>query len=391
MNARAARLDEVCEINPRMPKGLAEHDVISFLPMAAVSEDGHIDFEEERQIKEVKKGYTYFERGDVLVAKITPCFENGKATRTSSLAKPIGFGSTEFHVLRAGAEVDSSYLFHMVWNSKFRDVGANNMTGSAGQKRVPADFLKRLEIPLPPLDEQRRIAAILDKADALRRKIKRALDLLDILTQSIFIKIFGDPVSNPKGWKGVQLGDLIHKASDGPHVSPTYSASGVPFLSTRHILKGVILWEDLKFVDQEQAEFHWKKCKPKRGDILYTKGGTTGLAAAVNTDEPFAIWVHLALLKLDHDKVDPIWLESMLNSDYCYQQSQRYTHGIANRDLGLKRMVKIRMFLPPMQEQQRFAEAISVASQIKLRLVEQALKEESLFASLQHRAFSGQL
>ncbi len=160
-----------------MPKGLSDEGVASFLPMAAVSEDGLIAFEEERPVREVRKGYTYFERGDVLVAKITPCFENGKATRTSALRKPFGFGSTEFHVLRAGNEIDPSYLFHMIWNSKFRTVGMNNMTGSAGQKRVPADFLKRLEIPLPPLPEQRRIAAILDKADALRRKRRNSRPL----------------------------------------------------------------------------------------------------------------------------------------------------------------------------------------------------------------------
>lgn len=144
---------------------LSDDDVASFLPMAAVSEDGHINFEEERTIRDVKKGYTFFERGDVLLAKITPCFENGKAARTTSLRNSFGFGSTEFHVIRASDEIDTSYLFHMLWNSRLRTIGANNMTGSAGQKRVPVDFLKRLEIPLPTIDEQRRIAAILDKAD----------------------------------------------------------------------------------------------------------------------------------------------------------------------------------------------------------------------------------
>src|SRR5262249_52376355 len=123
-------------------------------------------------------------------------------------SNPIGFGSTEFHVLRAGKEIDRSYLFHMIWNSKFREAGAKNMTGSAGQKRVPADFLKRLEIPLPTLDKQRRIAAILDKADALRRKRKRAIGLLDSLTQSIFIEMFGDPVSNPKSFPWKTLGEI---------------------------------------------------------------------------------------------------------------------------------------------------------------------------------------
>lgn len=265
------------------------------------------------------------------------------------------------------------------------------MTGSAGQKRVPADFLKRLEIPLPPVEEQRRIAAILDKANALRSKRKHALDLLDSLIQPIFLKMFGDPISNPKKWTRVTLGDVIHKASDGPHVSPEYSESGIPFISTRHVQKGMVLWEDLKFIDREQAEIHWKKCRPVRGDVLYTKGGTTGLAATVETDEPFAVWVHVALLKPNFENVEPLWLESMLNSEYCYRQSQRYTHGIANRDLGLKRMIKIEMYLPPKSEQQRFVNATRRIGQIKKKMLQFAQGDELLFSSLQSRAFSGQL
>ena len=145
MTFRTARLSEICDINPKMPKSLDDSALTPFIPMAAVSEEGRIAFEEERTVADVKKGYTYFERGDVLVAKITPCFENGKASRTISLSKPFGFGSTEFHVLRAANDVVPDFLFYKIWNSSFRELGAQNMTGSAGQKRVPADFLKRLE------------------------------------------------------------------------------------------------------------------------------------------------------------------------------------------------------------------------------------------------------
>jgi type I restriction enzyme S subunit len=252
--------------------------------------------------------------------------------------------------------------------------------------------IEQMEILAPESVEDRgRIAAILDKADALRSKRKRAMSLLDSLTQSIFLEMFGDPISNPKKWPRIKLGDIIHKASDGPHVSPNYSESGIPFLSTRHVQKGMILWEDMKFIDREQAEIHWKKCRPERGDILYTKGGTTGLAAAVETDDPFAVWVHVALLKPNRQKIEPLWLESMLNSEHCYRQSQRYTHGIANRDLGLKRMIKIEMYLPSKPEQQCFVDAAKRIVQIRKMMAHAALDDDSLVSSLQHRTFSGQL
>jgi type I restriction enzyme, S subunit len=284
--------------------------------------------------------------------------------------------------------LDSKFLYHWL---KAKTFLLQSLGNGATFKEISKAVVERIEIPLPPLEEQRRIAAILDKADALRRKHKRALELLDSLTQSIFLDMFGDPVGNPKGWAFAPLGDVIHKASDGPHVSPVYSESGIPFLSTRHVQKGSIVWEDLKFIDQAQAETHWKKCRPERGDILYTKGGTTGLAAMVDTDEPFAVWVHIALLKTNRERVEPIWLESMLNTQYSYRQSQRYTHGIANHDLGLKRMVKIQIYLPPLSDQRRFVNAAKMLIGLRKGAERGALEEDLLFCSLQQRAFSGQL
>ena len=163
-------LDSVADINPRMPKILDESQHVSFLAMASVSEEGQILEEETRILGDTKKGYTYFERGDVLLAKITPCFENGKAVFVDQLKHQVGFGSTEFHVIRAHEDkLDAQYLFYIIWSDQFRFYGRKAMTGAAGQKRVPAAFLKTLKIPLPPLPDQRRIATILAKADAIRR------------------------------------------------------------------------------------------------------------------------------------------------------------------------------------------------------------------------------
>ena len=185
-------LGEVAEFNPRLPKTVPDDDPVSFLPMAGVSEEGAISYSEGRRVADVRKGYTHFRRGDVLLAKITPCFENGKATRTADLTTEIGAGSTEFHVVRASDKLDPSYAFHMLWNDRFRADAAGKMTGSAGQRRVPVDVVKSRAIPLPPLPEQRRIAGILDAADALRRRRREAIETLDTLQGALFAEMFGN-------------------------------------------------------------------------------------------------------------------------------------------------------------------------------------------------------
>lgn len=285
-------------------------------------------------------------------------------------------------------KADRNYIWRAV------EHGADRLSAlgrGATFKQISKPDIADFEIPLPSLEEQKRIAAILDQADELRRKRQRALDRLNQLGQAIFYEMFGDPQTNPFGRSKCVLGDVVHSASDGPHVSPTYAESGIPFLSTRHVKPGEILWRDLKYLTVEDAEAQWKKCRPQIGDLLYTKGGTTGIAAVVDTENPFAVWVHVALLKTNHAKVEPLWLETMLNCDFCYRQSQTLTHGIANRDLGLKRMVNIEMYLPSLDDQRKFVERLHVVREMRsnMRLAEEA--GQSFFASLQHRAFRGEL
>lgn len=288
------------------------------------------------------------------------------------------------------SRVERDFLYHLLNGHGFQHF-ILNVGSRAAQAGFNKGDLERFQFPLPPLAEQRRIAELLDRAEALRAKRRAALAQLDSLTQSLFLDLFGNPVTNPKGWPSIQLGDLIFSANDGPHVSPRYVEVGIPFLSTRHVRPGGISWEDMKFISPEDAQIHWKKCKPERGDILYTKGGTTGIAKVVDFDDPVAIWVHIALLKTNKSKVEPVWLEAMLNSPFCYRQSQRLTHGIANRDLGLTRMVTIKMYLPPFALQREFARRITALEKLKKAQRASLAELDALFASLQHRAFRGEL
>ena len=165
-NWRTVPLSEIADINPRLGKtALSDEEQFSFVPMASVgAADGSIDVSAKRPYTKVKKGFTPFQSGDVLFAKITPCMENGKMAVVPDLDNQYGFGSTEFHVIRPQAGINARYLYYFVSRQDFRKEAAHHMTGAVGQKRVPTDFLKQSLIPLPPtFEDQQQIVAEIEK------------------------------------------------------------------------------------------------------------------------------------------------------------------------------------------------------------------------------------
>lgn len=161
------RIDAIASINPTRTKIDDESLDVTFLGMADISEDGKLIRQHTKTYAEVSKGFTSFVDNDVLVAKITPCFENGKGALVDGLANGIGFGSTEFHVIRADSKIlDVRFIHAHTRTRKFRLLGERNMVGSAGQKRVPTEFIKSFLIAVPSLGEQQKIADILDAVDA---------------------------------------------------------------------------------------------------------------------------------------------------------------------------------------------------------------------------------
>ncbi|MEZ0190462.1 restriction endonuclease subunit S [Ralstonia solanacearum] len=193
---RLSKLSDIADINPGRAKPKAEDDEVSFLAMGDVSEDGQVTERQIRNYQDVAKGFTSFVENDVLVAKITPCFENGKGALATNLLNGIGFGSTEFHVIRAkdGCTLPSFLHWH-TRDESFRRNGERSMVGSAGQKRVPTDFLREYKIALPPIKEQQKIVAILttmdDKLDAIARQLEATQTLKRGLMQTLFSRGVG--------------------------------------------------------------------------------------------------------------------------------------------------------------------------------------------------------
>ena len=189
-------IGEVCKINPKQDK-ISESQVV-FLGMADISETGSVVSQRLVDFSHIQSGFTAFRRGDILIAKITPCFENGKGAYTDNLLSEHGFGSTGFHVLRTNSKVNAKYIFYHTVSEKFRKKLEREMTGSAGQKRVPAISIQKYKIFLPSSNEQNFIIEILSTADheidllqksidAEKQKKKALMQLL--LTGKVRVKI----------------------------------------------------------------------------------------------------------------------------------------------------------------------------------------------------------
>ncbi|RHV53829.1 restriction endonuclease subunit S [Faecalibacterium sp. OM04-11BH] len=187
-------LGKACKINPKKSEDirLQPNLEVSFVPMPAVTENGKMDSSIIKIYDEVKTGFTYFSERDVLFAKITPCMENGKGAVAVNLKNEIGFGSTEFHVIRPIAEKTNPYwIYALTVFEKFRKDAAKNMTGSAGQRRVPASFLENYQISLPPIDLQNQFADFVAEVDKSKVGVQKALDQTQLLFDSLMQQYFG--------------------------------------------------------------------------------------------------------------------------------------------------------------------------------------------------------
>ena len=181
------KLGECCKLNPRRPSlDLEDTDKVSFVPMPSVSENGYLQDVIDEEYGKVKKGFTYFKNNDVLFAKITPCMENGKGAIAEGLTNNIGMGSTEFHVLRPiEGKSNPFWLLALTRLPIFRERATKNMSGTGGQKRVPATYLENFMVGLPPIEEQNRFENIYNQADKSGFELRKSIDAIDAVIKSL--------------------------------------------------------------------------------------------------------------------------------------------------------------------------------------------------------------
>lgn len=381
-------LEEFCVINPKT-KQIPDDMEVSFVPMQSVSDTGAVQTDEVRKASEVKKGFTFFEEGDVLFAKITPCMENGKGGIARGLKNGVGFGSTEFHVLHPAPEkVSSEWLYYLTSWDEFRKQCARNMTGSAGQKRVPKSYLEHYKVHLPSLEEQRRIAAVLDKVSGLIAKRREQLDKLDELVKAQFVEMFGDPVSNPKGWNNGTIRDVVSEVKYGTS-RPAVDGGTYKYLRMGNItFDGHLDLSDLKYIDIPDSEL--EKCMVRKGDVLFNRTNSkelVGKTCVFDLDEPMVIAGYIIRVRVNK-KVLPIYLSAVLNSQYGKQILADMCKAIVGQaNINAQELQDIAILIPPIELQEKFSNSVETVKKSKLTIQQGLDKLEVLKKALMQQYF----
>lgn len=353
------------------------------------AESGTTSPGKDREYADVAKGYTPFRDGDLLVAKITPCFENGKIAQ-ARLRHSIGAGSTEFHVIRPNEkQVDRRYLLRFLRQEQVRKEGERRMTGSAGQRRVPEAFLANLPIPLPPLDEQRQIAAVLDKVDALRAKRREAIALLDDLTQSVFLDMFGDPVLNPKGFPRKPIGELgrVTTGNTPPRADGSNYGDSIEWIKSDNIDPNFLHLTPAKEKLSEAGRKIGRAVPP--GSLLVTciAGSPTSIGNVAIADREVAF--NQQINALTPEAAHPRFLHAQISIGKKLVQ-QKSTGGMKGL-VSKSQFESILLLNPPLTKQHKFAEKVEKIDSLKEKHRAHLAHLDELFASLQQRAFRGEL
>lgn len=290
------------------------------------------------------------------------------------------------HVLRPNPGIDLAFLCRVLENYDVTPF----VTGTTRGKLTKAGA-SEIVIPLPPLGVQRRIAELLDRAEALRAKRRAALAQLDTLTQAIFLDLFGPNGKFRSVCAPVPLGSLCRSITDGVHKTPVYVAAGVPFVTVKNITSGDLDLSETKFISQEDHLAFTKRTKPERGDVLVSKDGTIGVPCPITTDEEFSIFVSVALLKMKPELVEQTFLVTQFRADWVQYQIRTGSKGIAIRHLHLEDFRRLSFILPPLDLQRDFARRVAAVEQLKAAHRTSLAEMDTLFTSLQHRAFRGEL
>ena len=436
-------LPEICQINPPKPAqdALPPDGPVTFVPMPAVDADsGTIATPMIRPFAEVRKGFTAFRDYDVIMAKITPCMENGKAAIARNLENGFGFGSTEFHVFRSSPAILPEFVFYFIRQESFRRSAADEMTGSVGQKRVPAEFLKRTGIPLPPLAEQKRMVAkvetLLARVNAARQRLAKVPALLKRFRQSVlaaacsgqltedwrtknghhdatadFQSIGTKPANEstkaeategheaianavPPSWTLPCLESLF-RFIDYRGKNPQKAASGKRLITAKNISMGYISDEPIEFVSDATYVAWMTRGFPKKGDIFFvTEGATMGFVALNDREGEIALAQRTLTLQPFQTLGTKFFYYFMMSKFF---QDLVVLNATGSAAVGIKaaRVRDLPAPFPPLAEQHEIVRRVEAllarADRIEKRLATATRRVETLTQAILAQAFRGEL
>ncbi|HEN8797677.1 TPA: restriction endonuclease subunit S [Pseudomonas putida] len=407
-----ACIGDLADLNPK--QACDDEIVAGFVPMshAPTNFRDKLRFD-ERPWGEIKKAYTNFKDGDVIFAKVTPCFENGKAAFVEGLPNGVGAGSSEFFVLRPGCDgVSAKYLLALIKSYGFLRDGSANMTGAVGLRRVPRQFVESYLVPVPPAAEQARIAARLDEllaqVDILKARIGGIPALLKRFRQSVLaVAVSGqltekwrsslDTAKPLASWKNCKIGDISSLVTSGSRGwADYYSDSGAIFIRSQDINTDELEISDTAFVKLPGSS-EGKRTRVQYQDILLTiTGANVGKVARVKQQIPEAyVSQHVALVRLYKPEYAP-FIELFLKDigsgrgvllDLAY--------GGGKPGLNLSNIRDLLLPLPPIEEQieiiRRVEQLFAFADQLEANVTKAQSRIDLLTQSILAKAFRGKL
>ncbi len=385
------KLADICEINPRAEL-LDDNTLVSFVAMPDVSEDGKINVDTHRTYGEVKKGFTNFKEGDVLFAKITPCMENGKGALATGLENGLGFGSTEFHVLRPNATIVlGQWLYYLTSWSAFRKDAEKHMTGSAGQKRVPKSFLEKYEVDLPTIDDQEYQVLQLNRIREIIDARRQQLSALDDLIKARFVEMFGDPEHNSKSWPVQPLDSLCSVGSSKRIYQNEQSADGVPFWRISDLVSKMntgVADSGLFIPEEKYLELRQSGLVPMAGDILVTSRGTLGRCYIIQEEDRFYFQDGMiSWLSNYAESITPLYLQHLFTMNGFRKQIDGMQAGSTVAYLSIAMLKKLRIMVPSEEVQSEFAAFVAQIDKSK-SVIQKSLDEtQLLFDSLMQEYF----
>ena len=328
--------------------------------------------------------------GDVMISKIVPHIRRAWVVPEARDGRQIA--SSEWIVHRSD-RFDSHYLRHVLLSDRFHQSFMQTVAGVGGSLlRARPAYVAEIEIPLPPVEEQRRIAAILDEADALRVKRRQALAKLDALTQAIFIDMFGDPATNPKGWPDPRIENTLESLTYGHRFyDESYSENGTPVVRITDLDEaGNLDFESMPKMHLSEEDREKYRVSP--GDILFARSGATvGKVALIRPGDPECIAGAYFVWMRFNESIDPEYARAVLTSDRIRQMIATKSKQSAQQNFSGPAIKRLPMPTPPLALQEDFVRVVGhVRAQSSVNRRD-ALSLDKLFASLQQRAFRGDL
>ncbi|WP_242947822.1 restriction endonuclease subunit S [Acidithiobacillus albertensis] len=389
----------MCLIKPpksEARKGQNADFLVSFAPMETLGIDQkYLITNQTRTMSDVIGSYTYFTNGDVLLAKITPCFENGKLGIASDLINNIGFGSSEYIVFRANEQLDAEWLYYYLSRQSFRNEGASRMAGAVGHKRITKDFIEDYPIPIPPFPEQRRLVAILDEAFEgiatakvnAEKNLQNARELFESHMNTVFSQ-------RSEGWVEGTLGQIT-KFIDYRGKTPNKTEYGVRLITAKNVKMGYLQPIPMEFVAPESYESWMTRGIPKFGDVLFTTEAPLANIAQLDIDEKVIFAQRIIIMQPDHKKLCNTFLKYLLMSFPVQQRIHAMGTGATVKGIKARLLKQIEISFPSLSEQHHIVTILDGLREETQRL--ESLYHQKLAAldelkqSLLHQAFNGDL